>query len=135
MNKTFAIIKPDVVKAKNTGKVIDMIEKHGFELLGMKKLHLTKEQAEAFYEVHKDRPFFDELVEFMISGPVVVMVISKENAIPEWRNLMGDTDSQNAKPGTIRNKFGTDKGINAVHGSDAPETAKIEIQQFFPELL
>ena len=100
----------------------------------MEKISLNNAKAEEFYAVHKERPFFSELVEFMSSGPVVVMVLEKENAIAGWRELMGDTDSQKAAHGTIRNLFGTDKGINAVHGSDATETAQAEIQFFFPEL-
>ena len=132
--KTFAIIKPDVVLAKNSGKVIDLVEENGFDIVKMEKISLSKEKAEEFYSVHKDRPFFSELVEFMTSGPVVVMAIEKENAVPEWRKLMGETDSQKALPGTVRYLFGTDKGKNAVHGSDAVETAKTEIQLFFPEL-
>ena len=132
--QTFAIIKPDVVSAKNSGKVIDLIEENGFEILGMEKIRMNKAKAEVFYAVHKERPFFSELVEFMTSGPVVIMTLEKEGAIAEWRNLMGETDSQKAAEGTIRNLFGTDKGINAIHGSDSPETAKAEIQLFFPEL-
>lgn len=132
--RTLAIIKPDVVKAGNTGKVIDIIESQGFTILGMEKLHLNKNQAETFYGVHKGKPFLDDLVSFMISGPVIVMVLEKENAIQDWRTLMGETDSRKAAPDTIRNRFGTDRAINATHGSDAPETAKFEINFFFPEL-
>ena len=133
--RTFAIIKPDAVLAKNSGKIVDIIESKGFNIVGMKKLSLTKEKAEKFYAVHNERPFFGELIEFMTSGPVVVMVLEKENAIEEWRSLMGDTDSKQAKSGTIRNLFGTDKGENATHGSDAEETAKTEIELFFPKLV
>jgi len=134
MERTFAIIKPDAVKAKNAGAIIDMIEKNGFEIVRMEKIHLSKDKAEGFYAVHKGKPFFDELVEFMTSGPVIVMVLEKENAIKAWRDLMGNTDSKLAAPGTIRNLFGTDKGVNAAHGSDAPETAQQEIKHFFPNL-
>ena len=134
MERTFAIIKPDAVKAKNAGAIIDMIEKNGFEIVRMEKIHLSKDKAEGFYAVHKGKPFFDELVEFMTSGPVIVMVLEKENAIKAWRDLMGNTDSKLAAPGTIRNLFGTDKGVNASHGSDAPETAQQEIKHFFPNL-
>ena len=132
--KTFAIIKPDAVKAKNSGKIIDRVEQEGFNIVTLKKLHLTKEQAESFYGVHKDKGFFDELVEFMISGPVIVMVLEKDEAIKSWRDLMGNTDPAQAAQNTIRKLYGTDKGVNATHGSDAPETAKEEIKFFFPEL-
>lgn len=134
MERTFAMIKPDVVRAKNSGKVIDMIEHHGFTILDMEKRQLTKEEAEQFYGVHKERPFFGELVEFVTSGPVIVMCLEKENAIKNWRELMGATNPANAAEGTIRRIFATDISHNAVHGSDAPETAKIELEQFFPEL-
>ncbi len=134
MEKTFAIIKPDAVKAKNAGKIIDRIEKEGFSILGMKKIQLTQNQAEAFYAVHKERSFFPELVKFMISGPVIVMALQKENAIKAWRDLMGDTDPAKASENSIRNLYGTNKGENATHGSDAPETAQVEIKFFFPEL-
>ncbi|KKP24492.1 MAG: Nucleoside diphosphate kinase [candidate division TM6 bacterium GW2011_GWF2_28_16] len=134
MEKTFAIIKPDAVKAKNAGKIIDRIEKEGFNILGMKKLQLTQNQAEQFYAVHKERPFYNELVKFMISGPVIVMALQKDNAIKAWRDLMGDTDSTKATENSLRKLYGTSKGENATHGSDAPETAKEEIKFFFPEL-
>ena len=134
MEKTFAIIKPDAVKAKNAGKIIDRIEKEGFEILGMKKIHLSKDQAEQFYAVHKERPFYGELVEFMTSGPVVVMTLQKENAIKAWRDLMGATDPAEAGENTLRKLYGSNKGENATHGSDAPETAAEEIKFFFPEL-
>ncbi len=134
MERTFAIIKPDAVKAKYTGKIIDRIEQEGFNIVGMKKLHLTKEQAEAFYAVHKERPFYGELTTFMCSGPVVVMCLEKDNAIKAWRELMGSTDPEQAAPNTLRKLYAKNKGENAVHGSDAPETAKEEIKFFFPEL-
>jgi len=134
MERTFAIIKPDAVKAKNAGAIIDMIEKNGFEILRMEKIHLSKDKAEGFYSVHKGKPFFDELIEYVTSGPVIVMALEKENAIQAWRDLMGCTDSTKAAPGTIRNLFGTSKGINAAHGSDAPETALQEIKYFFGNL-
>jgi len=134
MERTLAIIKPDAVKAKNVGAIIDMIEKNGFEIVRMEKMQLSKNKAEGFYAVHKGKPFFDELVEFMTSGPVVVMALEKENAIKAWRDLMGNTDSKLAAPGTIRNLFGTDKGVNAAHGSDAPETAQQEIEFFFKQI-
>ncbi|HJM69085.1 MAG TPA: nucleoside-diphosphate kinase [Candidatus Babeliales bacterium] len=131
---TFAIIKPDAVRAGNAEKILEIIKDNGFDVEDMKALQLTKEQAERFYDVHKERPFFGELVEFMISGPVVVMALTKENAVKAWRELMGDTDSKKAAPNTIRGQFGTDVGENATHGSDSADNAKIEIAQFFPEL-
>jgi len=130
--KTFAIIKPDAVKGRNVGKIIDMIEQNGFTIVRMEKRKLTKEQAEAFYAVHKEKPFFGEVIDFITSGPIVAMVLEKENAIQEWRKLMGETNSQKAAAGTIRQQFGTDIMVNAVHGSDAPETAEIEIGLMFP---
>ncbi len=135
MELTFAMIKPDAVNAKNSGKIIDMIEKNGFEIIRLEKDHFEKEHAEAFYAVHKDRPFFSELVEFIISGPVIVMALRKENAISDWRKLMGATNPQEAEKGTIRKLFGTDIGNNAVHGSDAPETSAQEISLVFPDMI
>jgi len=135
MEKTFAIIKPDAVKAKNSGKMIDLIEKNNFEILRMQKLQLTKSDAQKFYDIHKDRSFFGEFVDFMISGPVVIMVLSKKDAVIEWRNLMGATNPADATEGTMRKLFGTNIGENATHGSDSIETAKKEIGQFFPELV
>lgn len=132
--RTFAIIKPDAVQKHHTGAIIDIIEKNDFVIARMKKLHLTKKQAQAFYAIHKEKPFFNELIEFMTSGPVVVMALEKENAIVDWRNLIGNVDSRKAAPGTIRNRFGTDIGVNAVHGSDAPETAVQELAFFFDDL-
>jgi nucleoside-diphosphate kinase len=134
IEKTFAIIKPDAVAAKNSGKIIDVIEKNGFEIIRIQKLKLSKEQAEKFYAEHKERGFFRDLVDFMTSGPVIIMVLSKEDAVSAWRNLMGATNPAEALPGTIRKSFGTDKGKNATHGSDSQEAAKREIGQFFPEL-
>ena len=134
VERTLGIIKPDAVKAKNSGKIIDRIEKEGFNVVAIKKLNLTKDQAENFYAVHKGKPFLDELVEFMISGPVVVMALEKDNAIKAWRDLMGATDPALAEENTLRKLYGTNKGINATHGSDAQETAKAEIEFFFPNL-
>lgn len=127
MEQTLAIIKPDAVSAKNSGKIIDMIEANGFTIVEMKKLELTKGQAEKFYDVHKKRPFFAELVDFMTSGPVVIMVLSKKNAIADWRTLMGATNPAEAAPKTIRKLFGSNIGENATHGSDSAETAQQEI--------
>lgn len=135
IEKTFAIIKPDAVAAKNAGKIIDIIESNGFEILRMQKAIWKKSDAERFYAVHKERPFFGELVEFMTSGPVVIMALQKDNAISAWRDLMGATNPAQAAEGTIRKLFGASIGNNATHGSDAAETAILEIGQFFPELV
>jgi nucleoside-diphosphate kinase len=132
--KTFAIIKPDAVAAKNIGNIIAMIEKNGFDIIGMRLAHLTKDQVETFYAVHKDKPFFGETVEFMTSSPVVLMVLEKENAIKAWRDLMGATNPAEAAEGTIRKLYGANIGSNATHGSDLPEAAAFEIGLFFPEL-
>lgn len=134
MERTFAMIKPDAVAAKNSGKIIDLIEQNGFTIVGMRKMTIDKSKAEQFYAVHKERPFFGELVSFVTSGPVVVLALEKDNAVKAWRDLMGATDSRKAEKGTIRNLFGTDIGKNAAHGSDAPETAKTELALFFPDL-
>ncbi len=135
MERTFAMIKPDAVKAKNSGKIIDLIEAHGFTIVGMRKANLSRAAIELFYAVHKSRPFFGEMVDFVVSGPVVLLALEKNNAIAEWRNLMGATDPVKASEGTIRKLFGTNIGSNAAHGSDAPETARLELAQFFPELV
>jgi len=132
--KTFAIIKPDAVKARNVGKIIDMIEQNGFVILRMEKTKLTKEKAEEFYAVHKEKPFFGEVIEFIISGPVILLALEKENAIEDWRKLMGVTDSQKAASGTIRQQFGTDIMVNATHGSDSVENAQKELALMFPDL-
>jgi len=134
MEKTFAIIKPDAVKAKNIGKIITMIEDNGFDIVNMEKLQLKPEEAKEFYAVHKDKPFFQEVIDFMCSGPIVIMALGKENAIQEWRKLMGATNPKDADQGTIRKLFGTDIMRNATHGSDSPENAKIELDLFFPEV-
>ena len=132
--QTFAIIKPDAVSKGYTGDIINMIEEHGFDIIRMKKLRMTREQAEHFYGVHKERPFFGELVEFITSGPVIVMALEKEHAIKAWRDLMGATNPEEAEQGTIRKQYAESIGKNAVHGSDAPETAQQELAFFFPEL-
>ncbi len=132
--RTLSIIKPDCVKAKNAGKVIDMLEENGFSIVGMKKIQLTKKQAQGFYIVHKERPFYDSLTTFMSEGPVIVMVLEKDNAIADYRELMGATDPKDAKEGTIRAKFATDIERNAVHGSDSKESADFEIGYFFNAL-
>ena len=132
IERTLAIIKPDAVSAKNSGKIIDMIEQNGFEILHMRKINLDRAKAEEFYAVHKEKPFFQDLVKFITSGPVIVMALEKENAIADWRKLMGVTDSKKAEDGTVRKFYGTDIEKNAVHGSDSPETAKFELGIFFP---
>jgi nucleoside-diphosphate kinase len=134
MEKTFAIIKPDAVAAGNSGKIIDRIEQEGFKIIAMKKIKLTKEQAEGFYAVHKEKPFFNDLTDFMSSGPCIVMALEKENAIKDWRNLMGATNPVDAEEGTLRKLYGKNIDNNATHGSDAPETAAIELKYFFSDL-
>ena len=131
---TLTIIKPDAAGAGHIGEIITEIERAGFRILAMRKLHLTRAQAEAFYSVHSERPFFDSLVTFMTEGDVVPMALERENGIVALRDLMGPTDSTQAPEGTIRGKFGTNIERNAVHGSDAPETAAAELAFFFPQL-
>jgi nucleoside-diphosphate kinase len=131
VQRTFAIIKPDAVANGYTGDIISIIERAGFRILALRKHHITQKQAEGFYAVHKERPFFQGLVKFMTEAPAVVMVLEKENAIQAWRDLMGATNPANAAEGTIRKKFATDIERNCVHGSDAPETAAQEIPFFF----
>ncbi|UFS71272.1 nucleoside-diphosphate kinase [Geomonas sp. RF6] len=134
MERTFAIIKPDAVERNVTGKVIEMIENAGFGIVGMKKIRLTRAQAEGFYYVHKERPFFNDLCTFMVRNPVIVMVLEKENAILAWRGLMGATNPANADAGTIRKELGVSIEENTVHGSDSPESAAYEIPYFFSAL-
>ena len=131
LQRTLAIIKPDAVAAGNIGVIINEIEKNGFQIVALKMLQLTTSQAEGFYAVHRERPFFGSLVEFMTEGPVATMILQKENAIVEWRNLMGATDPARADEGTIRKKYGASLQNNATHGSDAEETAAFEMQYFF----
>lgn len=131
MEKTLSIIKPDAVKKGVIGKILDRFESNGLRIAAMKKVQLSKEQAEAFYAVHKERPFFKDLVEFMISGPVVVSVLEGEGAVLKNRDLMGATNPKEAQPGTIRADFAKSIDANAVHGSDSLENAKIEIEFFF----
>jgi len=131
MEQTLSIIKPDGVAQGNIGDVIKRLEQQNLKIVAMKMIHLTKAEAEGFYAVHKERPFFASLTEFMSSGPVVVMVLTGENVIARYRELMGATDCQKAAPGTIRKDFATDIEKNVVHGSDAPETAAFEIGYFF----
>lgn len=134
MERTLAIIKPDAVTSKHSGNIIDIIENNDFNIIAMYKTRLTRDQAERFYGVHKGKPFFDELVTMMISGPIIVLALEKAGAIKAWREAMGDTNPANAAPGTIRNLYGTSIGSNAVHGSDAPATATQELTFFFPDL-
>ncbi len=134
MERTFAIIKPDAFAAGHAGKILARIYSEGFRVVGMKKLFLSKIEAEGFYAVHRERPFFGELTDFMSSGPCLVMVLEAENAIKKWRDLMGATNPADATSGTLRCEFGTSVGENATHGSDAPETAAFEIGYFFSGL-
>ena len=129
--RTFSILKPDVTRRNLTGAVNAAIEKAGLRIVAQKRLQMTRAQAEAFYGVHKERPFFGELVEMMTSAPVVVQVLEGDNAIARYREVMGATNPEKAAPGTIRKEFALSMGENSAHGSDAPETAALEIAQFF----
>jgi nucleoside-diphosphate kinase len=131
LERTLSIVKPDAVAAGATGDILSRFEKAGLTIIALKKMRLTEAQAQGFYAVHKERPFFGDLVKFMTEGPIVVSALEGENAIAKNRELMGPTDSTQAEPGTIRGDHGTDIERNAVHGSDAPETARIEIAYFF----
>jgi nucleoside-diphosphate kinase len=131
LERTLSIVKPDAVAAGATGDILSRFEKAGLTIIAVKKMRLTEAQAQGFYAVHKERPFFSDLVKFMTEGPIVVSALEGENAIAKNRELMGPTDSTQAEPGTIRGDHGTDIERNAVHGSDAPETARIEIAYFF----
>jgi len=134
MQRTLAIIKPDGVSRGLCGEVIKRLEGSGFKIVAMKMIHLTKKQAEGFYAVHKGKPFFENLTDFMSSGPAVVMILEGENVIFRYRELMGATNYKEAAEGTIRKEFATDIEKNVVHGSDAPETAAFEIAYFFNNL-
>ncbi len=131
IERTFSILKPDATKRNLTGAINAIIEAAGLRIVAQKRIHMSRQQAETFYAVHKERPFFGELVDFMISAPVVVQVLEGENAIARYREVMGATNPANAAPGTIRKEHALSVGENSVHGSDAPETAAIEIAQFF----
>ncbi len=133
LERTFSIIKPDATRRNLTGKVIAKLEEGGLRVVASKRIHMTREQAEGFYAVHKERPFFGELVEFMTSAPVVVQVLEGENAIARNREIMGATNPAEAAPGTIRAEFAESIGENSVHGSDGPDTAKDEIKFFFSD--
>jgi nucleoside-diphosphate kinase len=130
-DRTFGIIKPDAVAGGKAGAILALIEKNGFKIIGLKRMHLSKVQAEGFYSVHRERPFFNSLVTFMTEGPVIVLALEKENAVAAWRELMGATNPANAAPGTIRKEFAESIERNCVHGSDANETAAVEIPYFF----
>jgi len=132
MEQTLAIIKPDAVAARHAGRIIQRVEDSGFQIRAMRMLHLTPREAEGFYAVHRERPFFASLTKFMSSGPVVVLALEAEDAIRKWRNLMGATDPAKADAGTLRKEFGRSIENNATHGSDAPQTAAFELGYFFP---
>jgi nucleoside-diphosphate kinase len=131
MERTFAIIKPDAVAARFTGRILQRIEAEGFQIRAMRQLNLSKADAEGFYAVHRERPFFSSLTSFMSSGPVVVLALEAPDAIRKWRTLMGATDPAKAEPNTLRKEFGRSIENNATHGSDAPETAAFELGYFF----
>jgi nucleoside-diphosphate kinase len=132
--RTFAIIKPDAIKAGQQGEILSRIYKAGFSIVAIKSMRLTKEEAGGFYAFHKARPFFGELTDFMSSGKIIAMVLEAEGAILKWRDTMGATDPKKAAPGTIRHDLGTSIGNNCTHGSDAPDTAAFEIGYFFAGL-
>ena len=131
LERTFAIIKPDAVKKRHVGAILAMIEENGFRVVALKTHRISKHEAEAFYAVHKERPFFPGLVTFMCEGPVIVIVLERDNAIAKWREVMGATNPANAAEGTIRKRFAENIERNSVHGSDGAETATVEIPFFF----
>ena len=133
MEKTFSIIKPDATKRNITGKINALIEDSGLRIVAQKRIKLEKSQAEDFYKIHKDKPFFNDLVDYMTSEPVVIQVLESENAVNKYREIMGATNPKEAKEGTIRKKYGVSIDKNSVHGSDSPENAKIEIEFFFKD--
>jgi nucleoside-diphosphate kinase len=132
VERTLCIIKPDAVEARKAGAILARIEECGFRVLALRMRHLTRAEAEGFYEIHRARPFFGELVQFMTRAPVIVAVLQKEDAVTAWRDLMGATDPAKAAPSTIRKLFGANVGENATHGSDSLDNAKREIAYFFP---
>jgi nucleoside-diphosphate kinase len=134
MERTFAIIKPDAVRRHLIGRILQRIENDGFAIKAMRLMHLTKKEAEGFYAVHRERPFFGSLTDFMSSGPCVVMALEAPDAIKKWRTLMGATDPAKAEAGTLRKEFGESIEFNATHGSDAPDTAAFELGYFFAGL-
>ena len=131
MERTFAIIKPDAVRKRHAGRILARIEEAGFAVCAMRMIHMSKKEAEGFYDVHRERPFFGGLTDFMSSGPCIVMCLAAPDAIKKWRDLMGATDPAKASPGTLRKEFGASIDNNATHGSDAPETAAFELGYFF----
>ena len=131
MERTLTIVKPDAVAAGNTGSILAHLEKEGFRLLALNKIHLSTDQARAFYEVHRERPFYDSLVEFMTSGPAVAVALEREDAVPYLRQVMGATNPAEADEGTIRSLYASSIERNAIHGSDSPENAAIELSFFF----
>ncbi|MEZ5893603.1 MAG: nucleoside-diphosphate kinase [Parvularculaceae bacterium] len=133
LERTFSMIKPDATRRNITGKIVAKLEEGGLRVVAQKRIRITRAQAEGFYAVHRERPFFGELVDFMISGPVVVQVLEGDNAIARNREIMGATNPANAAPGTIRAEFAESIGENSIHGSDAPETAAVEIAFFFSQ--
>ena len=133
MERTFAIIKPDAVERNLIGKILERIESNGFKIAGIKKTQLSQKEAKGFYYVHKERPFFESLTKFMCSGPVVLLVLEKENAVTAWRDLMGATNPEDAKEGTIRKDFALSIEKNSTHGSDSTENAAYELSYFFSE--
>jgi nucleoside-diphosphate kinase len=132
VERTFSIIKPDAVAAGNTGNILALLQKSGFRILGMRQTQMSEPQARAFYAVHKERPFYNGLVKFMTEGPIVVLALERENAVKQLREVMGATNPANAAEGTVRKLYATDIERNAIHGSDAPETAAVELNFFFP---
>jgi len=132
VERTFSIIKPDAVAAGNAGAILAVLQKAGFKIIGMRQTRLSEAQAQAFYAVHKERPFYNGLVKFMTEGPIVVLALERENAVKQLREVMGATNPANAAEGTVRKLFATDIERNAIHGSDAPETAAVELGFFFP---
>ena len=133
MERTLCIIKPDGIENGHVGEIITRIEREGFSILGMKRTRLSRSAAEHFYAVHRERPFFADLVEYMISGPSVLIALERDNAVEHWRKVIGATDPEDADEGTIRRMFGVDKGRNTVHGSDSAENGRLEISIFFSE--
>ena len=132
-NKTFTMIKPEAVEAGNIGAILHKIEEAGFRIVAMKKVLLTKDRAGDFYSVHKERPFYSELVDYMSSGPIIAAILEKDNAVADFRELIGATDPSEAKPGTIRHEYAESKGKNAVHGSDSNDNAQIEANFHFSQ--
>jgi len=131
VERTFSIIKPDAVAAGNAGAILALLQKAGFKIIGMRQTRLSEAQAKAFYAVHKERPFYGGLVKFMTEGPIVVLALERENAVKQLREVMGATNPANAAEGTVRKLYATDIERNAIHGSDAPETAAVELNFFF----